>query len=246
LAYGVTAAAVNETTQHCDDLFALLSFLLDPTEFAKRMGSYAAGGAVRIAPVLAEESDAQLARRFCVPSMAATEDGMSKAEDPAAAIAAAADGIAYLGELVREIVEFYEAHQLFQVQHKHGLKLAMRPVGELKAEVIAERQNDVKAPLFALSNEPIEVMLRWPKGQQAPIFVLDPDSHANLVELVKDRNLLRLQLAGPEVDLDQLVELSWIVSRLLRVAENTGSPSEVWMRTTSKPFSYPDATIDGR
>lgn len=145
---------------------------------------------------------------------------MAKARDPTAAVDAAADGIAHLGELVREVASFYVTYEFFHVQYKHGLKLALRPFGEPTAEAIADRKKDVKAPLFALSNEPIEAMLQRPKEQQAPMFLLDPDAQANLVELVKDRNLLRLQLAGPEVDLDRLVDLSWTVSRLLQIAAN--------------------------
>jgi hypothetical protein len=67
LALGITAAAVNEASQHCEDLFALLSFLRDPVTFARRMGSYSAGKVVRMADTLKRDSDATLAARFCVP-----------------------------------------------------------------------------------------------------------------------------------------------------------------------------------
>lgn len=218
LALGVTAAAVNEGAQHCEDLFALLSFLRDPTEFSKRIGAYAAGKVVRLASELKKDDSQQLAKRFCFPDMAMIEAGMGKAANPEAAVEAAHAGVKQLVQLVGEVVEFYETYEFFHVHYKHGLKLALRPFGVPTEEAIAERKQSVTAPVFALSNETIEEMLKRPQAQQGMMLQLDPLAQRHVAELVQGRNLLRLQMAGPNVDLDRVVEVSWTVSRLLRIA----------------------------
>ena len=45
-----------------------------------------------------------------------------------------------------------------------------------------------------------------------------PDARAHLVELVENRDLLRIQMADPPVDLNEVAELSRTVARLLRIA----------------------------
>ena len=129
LALGVTAAAVNEAAQHCEDLFALLSFLRDPVAFARRMGSYAAGKVVAFKDTLKADTDAVVAKRFCLPPAEVLTTELSRATDPDVAIAATHDGYARLGALVRQVVDFYETHEFFHVQYKHGLKLPFRPFG---------------------------------------------------------------------------------------------------------------------
>lgn len=250
LALGVTAAAVNEAAQHCEDLFALLSFLRDPTSFSRRMGGYAAGKVIRLASDLKTDSEAALARRFCVPALDVIKAGMARATNPEAAVDAARDGRARLVELVREVVEFYETYEFFHVQYKHGLKLALNPFGRPTADAIAERKKNVSAPVFALSNEDIGKMLKRPQSQQAMMLQLDTESQAHISELVKNRDFLRLQMAGPEVELDQVVKLSWTVSRLLRLAAGNrialGELDEDGQQSFSLPGPGETATIEVR
>ncbi len=219
LALGITASAVNEAAQHCEDLFALLTFLRDRETFARRMGSYSAGKVIKLSDKLRKDADEQLAARFCVPPIALIEEGMHKAENPHESVAVARDAIARLGELVRSVVDFYETYEFFHLQYKHGLKVLFRPFGIPTAEAIADRKGDVKAPLFAATNESIKQMLKRPKDQQAMMLHLTPLSQAHLNELLETRDLLRPQMAGPEVDLDDVVSHSWTVSRLLRIAQ---------------------------
>jgi hypothetical protein len=219
LALGITAAAVNEASEHCEDLFALLTFLREPLNFAGRMVSYGAGHVVKIADQLAKDSDADMASRFCVPSINAIAAGMVTAEDPDAALDAARAGIARLGELVRGVVGFYKTYEYFHLQYKHGLKILFRPFGGAPtAETITERKTDVRAPLLALSNEALSKTLQRPPEQQGMIFPMEPETLPYLSELVTNRELLRIQMAGPQVDLDAVVAHSWTVSRLLRLA----------------------------
>lgn len=219
LALGVTASAINEAVQHCEDLFALLTFLRDRETFARRMGSYAAGKVIKLSDKLRKDSDEQLAARFCVPPIALIEEGMHKANNPNESVAVAWDAIARLGDLVRSVLDFYETYKFFHLQYKHGLKVLFRPFGNPTAEAIADRKADVKAPLFAATNEPVAEMLKRPKSQQAMMLHLTPLSQAHLNELAESRDLLRPQMAGPAVDLDDVVAHTWMVSRLLRIAQ---------------------------
>ncbi len=219
LALGITAAAVNEASQHCEDLFALLTFLREPLNFARRMGNYGAGRVIRIADQLAVDSDAGMASRFCVPSIDVIEAGFVNSKDPEAALDAARAGIARLGELVRRVVDFYKTYEFFHLQYKHGLKILFRPFGGAPtAETIAERKTDVRAPLFALSNEALSRTLQRPPRQQTLMFQAGPEAQPHLAELITNHDLLRVQIAGPPVDLDGVIAHSWTVSRLLRLA----------------------------
>jgi hypothetical protein len=218
LALGITAAAVNEAAQHCEDLFALLSVLRDPTAFARRIGSYSAGKVVAVAAKIKSDTDTQIAARFCVPSIDAIEAGMAKAESPEAELVVARDGMARLGDLMRKVVDFYETYEFFHLQYKHGLKLLFRPFGgPPPSETIAERKNNVSAPLIALSNEALSKTGQKPVSQQAIMIVAGPEVQQHLGDLVLSRDVLRIQMAGPPVDLDEIVALSWHVSRLMRL-----------------------------
>lgn len=219
LAYGITAAAVNEATQHAEDLFALLSFLREPYRFAAKMGSYEAGKVTGLADKLGRDSDVELAGRFCFPSLDQLEAGLVHAADPAAALDDARRSAERLGSLVRNVVSFYKTYDFFHVQYKHGLKIRLRPFGSLPPRTIGERRDNVSAPLYALTTEPLSKVLKRTPGQRGVSFQAGPESLAHVTELLADRNLLRLQLAGPPVDLDDVVGHSWTVSRLLRIAE---------------------------
>ncbi len=183
------------------------------------MVSYEAGRVVRIADQLAKDSDAHMASRFCVPSINAIEAGMVTAERPDIALDAVRAGIARLGELVRGVVAFYKTYEYFRLQYKHGLKILFRPFGRAPtAETITERKTDVRAPLLALSNEALSKTLQRPPDQQGLIVPMEPEALPHLSELITNRELLRIQMAGPQVDLDAVVAHSWTVSRLLRLA----------------------------
>lgn len=250
LALGITAAAVDEATQHCEDLFALLSFLRDEDSFARRMGSYSAGKVIVLSEKLAIDTDDAVAARFCLPALTTIEEGMSNAEDPEAAIATAREGVARLAELVRSVVRFYKTYEFFHVQYKHGLRVLFRPFGLPTAEAVAERKGDVRAPLFAASNEPIAQMLKRPPEQQALMFHLTALTQPHLQELVAGRHLLRAQMAGPEVDLDDVVAQSWVVSRLLRIAQANrlalGALDDDSQQTFQVPGPGPKEAIDLR
>jgi hypothetical protein len=117
------------------------------------------------------------------------------------------------------VVDFYKTYEFFHVQYKHGLKILFRPLGEaLPAETIAERKRNVSASLFALSNEALSKAVQRPTGQRALMLQVSPNAQPHLPELVAERDLLRIQVAGPPVDLDAIVAHSWTVSRLLRLA----------------------------
>src|SRR4051812_45859901 len=67
VALGVTAAAINEAAQYCEDLFALLKFLREPTHFVKRMMSYGAGQVVNFGHSLGKLTDEKLRCMYLVP-----------------------------------------------------------------------------------------------------------------------------------------------------------------------------------
>lgn len=219
LIHGLTAAAVNECAQHCEDLFAVVMFLREQFDFAKRMSSYGAGTVTRFGEGLSKRSDENLAALFLVPTADTVREGLEKAEDPDAGFAAFEDGTRRLGERVRRIVEWYSTYEDFHVQYKHGLKLAMRPYGNPTAEAIEERRSNVSAALLAFTTEPITEMIAGPQQQQGMIFPnLIPEAQEHLAELVKERAILRYKMSGPPVDLDDVVAISRSVVQLLRIA----------------------------
>lgn len=219
LIHGITAAAVNECAQHCEDLFAVLMFLREELEFSKRMLSYNAGSVTRSGLKLRELDDEAIARRFVVPTASVVEQGLALSDDPARSIAMFEEAVARLGERVRRVVNWYETYEDFHLQYKHGLKLAMRPYGDPTEEAIAERRSDVGAPLLAFTAEPISKMLAGPNPQQAMIFPnLVPEAQAHLSALVDERAVLRYKMSGPPVDLNEVAEVSGTVVQLLRIA----------------------------
>lgn len=221
LALGLTAAAVNETAQHCEDLFALLKFLREQTEFVKRMTSYSAGQVTNFGRSLAEASDEDIRKLFLVPNPKRVKEGMSKADAPQAAAEEVEKGAKRLVTMTRVVVEWYLTYEFFHVQYKHGLKLPFRPFGggQLPAETIKERQETVTGHLLAFTNENLAAMLARPPEQQA---IMVPNAGgattAHLAQLIQERALLRYQMSGPPIDLDEVVGISRTVTRLLRIA----------------------------
>lgn len=218
LSLGVTAAAVNEAAQHCEDLFALLKFLREPSYFARDMADYSAGKVVDFGRRLASADDSAISRLFLVPDPETVREGLTEAEDPASSLAIVEAARARLGAMVRETAEFYRTFEGFHVQYKHGLKLPLSPFGVPTREAIEERKIDAKAPLFSYTNEPISAMLRRPAHEQLVMLHLGPNQRANVSDLVDERNVLRLRFV-PDVDLDEVVERSRTVLRLLQLAQ---------------------------
>jgi len=219
LVHGLTAAAVNECAQHCEDLFAVLMFLREQLEFAKRMLSYKAGTVTQFGMRLRELDDEAIRRLFIVPDASLVEGGLTGSEDLSGHLAVFNDAVARLAQRVRRVAEWYATYEDFHVQYKHGLKLAMRPYGDPTLEAIDERRANVSAALMAFTNEPISAMLRGSSQQQGMIFPnLIPEAQAHLAALVEERAVLRYKMSGPPVDLNEVVEISGTVVQLLRIA----------------------------
>ena len=220
LALGITSAAVNEATEHCEDLFALLNFLREPLSFPRQMGSYSAGRVVRIADQLAKDSDAEMASRFCVPSITAIESGMVKAKDPPAALEVAQAGIARLGELVREVVDFYKAYEFFHVQYKHGLKILFRPFGGASASRDHRRAED-ECQCSIVCAQQRGTFQDGPAPTQPA--GLDDRSHAQRRNHISPSSSPTATCCGSKWPGLRLISTgllahSWTVSRLLRLA----------------------------
>ncbi|ADB53333.1 hypothetical protein Cwoe_4921 [Conexibacter woesei DSM 14684] len=218
LSLGITAAAVNEAAQHCEDLFALLRFLREPIYFARDMANYGAGKVVEFGRKLDRADDATISQLFLVPPPEVVREGLTRAGDPDAAVAHAEEGRVRLGAMVRETATFYRSFEDFHVQYKHGLKLPLRPFGTPTEEAIDERKTDLEAPLFSYTTEPIESQARRSPTDQPIMFKASPAQRADLLRLVRERNLLRLQMVA-KVGLDELVERSHTVLRLLQIAQ---------------------------
>jgi hypothetical protein len=219
LIHGLTAAAVNECAQHCEDLFAVLKFLREDLEFAKRMSSYAAGTVTRFGEGLVKCTDEEIGRLFCVPPATMVKEGLERAVDPAESLDAYDEALRRLGEQVRSVSEWYSIYEDFHVQYKHGLKMAMRPFGEPTTEAIEERRANVSDTIFAFTTERIEQMMAGPSPNQPMFFPnLIPEAREHLNALVADRAILRYKMSGPAVDLDDVVEISRRVLVALRIA----------------------------
>lgn len=107
LSLGITAAAVNESAQHCEDLFALVRFLREPAYFAREMASYSAGKVVEFGRKLVDADDATISRLFLVPDPETVRAGLAEAADPESSIASVEAGRVGLSEMVRETAAFY-------------------------------------------------------------------------------------------------------------------------------------------
>ena len=220
LALGLTAAAVNEAAQHCEDLFALLKFLPEPAEFVKRMTSYSAGQVTAFGRSIVNRSDSDIRKLFLIPDQQTFIDGLQNSDDPQAAISAVQEAVERLIALTRGVVNWYQSYEFFHVQYKHGMKLPFRPFGgTLPAATIEERKQNVVGQMLAYTNENLAATLARPPDQQA-IMIPDagPNTTAHLAELIQERALLRHQMSGPPLDLDDVVEVSRTVMRLLKIA----------------------------
>lgn len=236
LAYGITAAAVNETVQHCEDLFALLKFIGRP-DFVKAIGDYSAGKVANFASELRSATDEKILLRFMVPTNADFALAVDSPFD-ASDISKIDGGRAELLRLVRQTLDFYFKYEFVHVQYKHGLKLAFRPFGSiLPLETVNARKSGVTAPLFAFTT-------KRPDGNAVregkPIQFMDPGPEAmpHLAELIEERELLRLE-THPEVDMDQVCEVSNGVLKLLQVVRRNRLSLIEGREPTEQEFALP-------
>lgn len=213
---GLTATAINELAQHCEDLFALLAFLSD-ANFAQRMLSYKAGAVTNFGLRLAAANDETIRRLYMVPVPQVVTAGLSGADESTRAVGEGDSAVTRLGDLTRKVVAWYSEFAPFHVAYKHGLKLAMRPYGAPTAEAIEERRHSVDGNLIAFTNESIEQMMTRPPGQQGLIMPLGPATQPHVTDLISERALLHYRQAPP-VNFDDLVEMSATVAQLLRIA----------------------------
>jgi hypothetical protein len=252
LSLGLTAAAVNEAAQHCEDLFALLSFVRDPVDFAKRMASYSAGKVTQLSKRLLEADEAGIRKRFLVPDAATIADGLSKADDPATATTGIEEAVARLAALTHKVADWYLTHEFFHLQYKHGFKLPMRPFSNaLPQETVNKRKKDVAAPLIAFTNENLAAMLARPPSQQAIMMLVTPEAQPHLAELIAERALLRYQMSGPEVDFNDVADLSRTVFRLLRIVEKNRLSTGAGLDADGQQIFYfpgesPNETMEAR
>lgn len=218
LSQGITAAAVNEVALHCEDLFGLLKCLRDRESFARNIGSYKTGQVLAFGRRLASSDDETIGRMFLVPDSETVEAGLEAAIDSAQDIAAVEAGRERLCELVRETATHYTEHEDLHNCYKHGLRLRMQAFGQLSGEEIARRQSSVKTGLWKYTTAPLAATIR--PGIESPplMFTAGEAQTRHLVELIDQRNLLRVELAH-EVDLDELVERSHTVMQLLQIAQ---------------------------
>ena len=193
LSLGITAAAINEAAQHCEDLFALLRFLREPTFFAREMANYSAGKVVEFGRKLADADDDVISRLFLVPDKERVRAGLSDAEGSSQAISFAEEARIRLAQMVRESAAFYRRVEDFHVHYKHGLKLPLRPFGVPTEDAIVQRKRDLESPVVAYTTEPISATMRR-DGAEPLMFRAGPNQQAHLAQLVKQRNLLRLRM----------------------------------------------------
>lgn len=219
LSIGLTAAAVNEASQYCEDLFALLHALRETEYFAQKMSSYSAGKVTGFGHKLGELDDDSICRLFLVPDVHTIESGLADGKDPEASIASFRAGRTRLCERVRDTASFYAELEDIHLNYKHGLKLALTPVGApLPEEEIKRRRSSVETPVFAYTAEPIGEMMRKPKHQNVMMMRLGETQQANVRALVEERNLLRF-LPPRQIDFDHLVEKCALVLQLLQIAQ---------------------------
>lgn len=215
LAYGISAAAVNEAAQHCEDLFALLKFVRRP-DFVKSIGSYSAGRVAEFGRSLASAPDVDILEMFMVPSDEHITPGLGNAADEAG-MASVRSGRAELLRLVRVASDFYHRYEFLHMQYKHGLKLAFRPYGStLPAVTVEERRAGVSAPVFAFTHRPLDVRALGEGRSVVQFMDPGPEALPHLARLIEQRELLRIETHS-NIDLDEICAVSYDVLRLIQV-----------------------------
>jgi hypothetical protein len=128
----------------------------------------------------------------------------------------------------------------------------MRPFSNtLPQETVNKRKENVAAPLIAFTNENLAAMLARPPGQQAIMMLVTPEAQRHLTELIVERALLRYQMSGPEVDLNDVVDLSRTVFRLLSIVEKNrltvgAGPDASGQQIFYLPGESPNETVEAR
>jgi hypothetical protein len=206
LARGLTAAGVNELAMHCEDLFSLIRAGHEDRGFAIGALDYDAGKAAALAARIAAAPEGWIRQALLVPDATTLAAGLVEAPDPQVAVAAAEAGAARIVDWCREAAQWYIRNESSHIRYKHGMRLLIGGFGPLSQEQIEKRRTSTRAALISLTNKPIK------DGASGLMFEVADRLRPHLAALYERRLLLRVEIAGAELDLVDLAALAWRVA----------------------------------
>jgi len=203
--YGLYFDSISQCVQYVEDLFALIQAARKPDFFIRNIVTYQAG-TITSAIKWFKPSAKTVADAFHYPYDLQFEDQEHRAGYDL--------GVANLIALVEDLIKFYKDYSFFYNQYKHGLAIAMRPLGNMwNKELIDKDKEEPKNPHFLVVYDNLNIKAASTKGTfrvRDGVFMpgFSDNVRPHIGKLEKENNFLRFVFPAdlPDFKYDILID----------------------------------------
>lgn len=128
-----------------------------------------------------------------------------------------------LYDWINEFKDFYNQHQFFYTQYKHGLTVALRPYNRYNEEQIQKSKDGDFAPYLAAFDNLALEKLKDKKDRINGMVLMPTFTEAireNIVELMKEDNLIRYVFPPKETDIEKIKSIAYKIRDCINIIEN--------------------------
>jgi hypothetical protein len=206
---GLIFDMIAQCVQYVEDLFALLNAAQTPERFIKEIVTYNTRTIHGLC--LKKLTDKELLKLFLLPPVENEPQGEMDTKMK--------EGIAVLREHIEHLQHFYKRFYFFYIQYKHGLKVAIRPLGGFNGTQFAVTSDgEDNQHVFALDNVEVDKIYKEIyRGQLAVIVPLTDNIAAKASNLQKQDNLLRYVASPDETSIENIKGCAKMVRRCIKI-----------------------------
>lgn len=218
IAQEITNGLMFETISYCvqyiEDLFALIKAGEKKEFFIKNIITYDAG---KISNFIKQNiNKEQLCKCFHFPYY--TEKLKDDETDKIYR-----ESITRLYDQIKEFKEFYQQHQFFYTQYKHGLTIVLRPYNKYNDEQIQKSKEGNFSPyLAAFDNLGVDKLKDKKERLNGMVFMpcFTESIRENIQELTKEDNLVRYVFPPRETTIEKIKTLAFKIRDCINVITN--------------------------
>jgi len=218
IAQEITNGLLFETISYCiqyiEDLFALIKAGENKDLFIKNIITYDAG---KINNFIKQKlSIEELCKCFHFPYF--NEELEDKETE-----ALYRESINRLNDWIIEFKEFYNQHQFFYTQYKHGLTVALRPFSKYTDEQVQKSKEGQMNPyLAAFDNLSLEKLKDKKDRLNGMVFMpnFTKNIQRNLVELMNEDNLIRYVFPPQDTNIEKIKNIAFKIRDSINIIGN--------------------------
>jgi hypothetical protein len=124
-------------------------------------------------------------------------------------------------KILSQIVEYYEKHQFFYNQYKHGLSIALRPFGLFSDEQVEKdkKYGSMSSTVYAMDNLNFKNASKNNKHNLGALLIpnLTENVRPFIAPFQKENNLLRYVSSPQETDIESILTIAKKTKRCIHI-----------------------------